>query len=87
MLNVQLQGWGHTITDIYANVRAFKTELCLWTTQMLQGNLGHHPLCQTMAEQISPAVLPSAQFAEKVNALSAEPSRRFADFEAQKRRF
>ena len=54
---------------------------------MLQGNLGHHPCCQTIAEQISPAVLPSAQFAEKVNALSAEFSRRFADFEAQKRTF
>ena len=34
-----------------------------------------------------PAVLPSAQFAEKINALSAEFSRRFADFKAQKGRF
>ena len=54
---------------------------------MLQGNLGHFPCCQTMAEQISPAMLPSVQFAEKINALSAEFSRRFADFEAQKGRF
>ena len=40
-----------------------------------------------MAEQISPAILPSAQFAEKINALSAEFYRRFSDFEAQKGRF
>ncbi|XP_029698683.1 general transcription factor II-I repeat domain-containing protein 2-like [Takifugu rubripes] len=87
VLNLQLQGRGHIITDMYAAVRAFKTKLCLWKTQMLQGNLGHFPCCQTMAEQISPAVLPSAQFAEKINAFSAEFSRRFADFEAQKGRF
>ena len=40
-----------------------------------------------MAVQISPAVLPSTQLAEKVNTLSVEYSRRFADFEAQKERF
>ena len=32
-------------------------------------------------------VLPSAQLAEKINALNAEFSQRFADSEAQKRRF
>ena len=63
-LNMQLQGWGHVITDMYAAVRAFKTKLCLWETQMLQGNLGHFPCCQTMKEQISPTVLPCTQFAE-----------------------
>ena len=87
VLNLQLQGRGHIITDMYAAVKAFKTKLCLWKTQMLQGNLGHFPCCQIMAEQIFSAVLPSAQFAEKINALSAEFSRRFADFEAQKGRF
>ena len=40
-----------------------------------------------MAEQIFSAVLPSKQFAEKINALSAEFSRQFADFETQKGRF
>ena len=87
VLSLQLQGQGHFITDMYATVRAFKTKFCLWKTQMLQGNLDHFPCCKTMAEWISPAVLPSAQFAEKVNALSAEFSRRFAYFEAQKGRF
>ncbi|XP_067943372.1 general transcription factor II-I repeat domain-containing protein 2-like [Watersipora subatra] len=87
VLNLQLQGRGHVITDMYPAVRAFKTKLHLWKTQMVQGNFGHFPCCQTMAAEISPAVLPSAQFAEKINALSAEFSRRFADFEAQKGRF
>ena len=51
---------------------------------MLQGNLGHFPCCQNIKEQISTDVFPSAQFAEK---LSAEFTRRFADFEAQKSMF
>ena len=87
VLNLQLQGRGHIITDMYVAVRAFKTKLCLWKTQMLQGNSGHFPCCQIKAEQIFSAVLPSEQFDEKINALSAEFSRRLADFEAQKGRF
>ena len=51
---------------------------------MLKGNLGHFPCCQNIKEQISTDVFPSAQLAEK---LSAEFTRRFADFEAQKCRF
>jgi len=86
-LNLQLQGRGHVITDMYAAVRAFKTKLCLWETQMLQGNLGHFACCHTIKTQISPAVFPNAQFAEKISVLSAEFTRRFADFEAQKCRF
>ena len=39
VLNLQLQGWDRVITDMYAAMRAFKTKLCLWETQMLQGNL------------------------------------------------
>lgn len=72
VLSLQLQARGHVITDMHAAVRAFKTKLRLWKTQMLQGNFGHFPCCQTTAAQISPAVLPRAQFAEKIYALSAE---------------
>lgn len=42
-LNLQLQGRGRVITDMYATVRAFKTKLRLWETQMLQENLSHFP--------------------------------------------
>ena len=87
MLNLQFQGRGRVITDMYAAVRAFKTKLCLWETQMLQGNLGHFLRCQNIKEQISTNVFPSAQFAEKLSALSAEFTWRFADFEALKCRF
>ena len=86
VLSLQLQGRGHIITDMYVAVRAFKTKLCLWKTQMLQENLGHFSCCQIVAEQIFPVVLPSAQFSEKINTLCAEFSRRFADFKAQKGR-
>ncbi|XP_074488096.1 general transcription factor II-I repeat domain-containing protein 2-like [Sebastes fasciatus] len=86
-LNLQLQGRGHVITEMYATVRAFKTKLRLWETQMLQENLSHFPCCQTMKEQVSTAVFPSAQFAEKLSILGADFTRRFADFEAQKSRF
>ena len=86
LLNLQLQGLDHIITDMYNAVRV-KTKLCLWKTQMLQENLGHFSSCQIIAEQFCPAVLPNAQFAKKINALSAEFFRRFAKFEAQKGRF
>ena len=65
VLNLQLQGRGQIITDMYTTVRVFKTKLYLRRTQMLQGNLCQFLCCQTMAEQSSPALLPSAQFAEK----------------------
>lgn len=40
-----------------------------------------------MKEQTDTAVMPFAQFAEKLILLGAEFTRRFADFEAQKCRF
>lgn len=60
VLNLQLQGWDHVITDMYNMVRAFRVKLCL----------GHFLCCQT--EQISPAVLPISQFAEKLSILCTE---------------
>lgn len=86
-LNLQLQGRGHVITDMYAAVKAFRTKLRLWETQLLGRNMGHFPCCQAIQHQISPATVPTAQFAEKLSLLSAEFTRRFADFEAQKYRF
>uniref|UniRef100_A0A8D0KLQ8 HAT C-terminal dimerisation domain-containing protein n=1 Tax=Salvator merianae TaxID=96440 RepID=A0A8D0KLQ8_SALMN len=62
VLNLQLQGRGCVITDMYTAVRAFKTKLCLWETQMLQGNLGHFPRCQTIKTQTSTVMFPNAQF-------------------------
>ena len=70
VLNLQLQRQGHIIADMYAAMRVFTIKLCLWKTQMLQGNLGHFPCSQITAEQIFPGLLPSAQFAEKIKALS-----------------
>ena len=52
VLSMQLQGWVHIITDMYATLRLFKTMLCMWKTQRLQGDLSHFLCCQTMAEQI-----------------------------------
>ncbi|XP_072900801.1 general transcription factor II-I repeat domain-containing protein 2-like [Hemitrygon akajei] len=86
-LNLQLQGRGRVITDMHAAVRAFKTKLRLWETQMQQENLSHFPCCQTMKEQVSTAVFPRAKFAEKLSILGADFTRRFADCETQKSRF
>uniref|UniRef100_A0A8C7ISN8 SPIN-DOC-like zinc-finger domain-containing protein n=1 Tax=Oncorhynchus kisutch TaxID=8019 RepID=A0A8C7ISN8_ONCKI len=71
-LNLQLQGRGRIITDMYAAVRAFKTKLCLWENQMLQGNPCHFPCCQSIKAQISTAVFPCAQFAEKLSVLAGD---------------
>lgn len=72
---------------MYTAVRAFKTKLCLWENQMLQGHFGHFPCCQTIKMQMSTAVFPCAQFVEKLSVLAAEFSWRFADFDVQKCRF
>lgn len=42
-LNLQLQGRGHVITDMYDAVRAFQSKLRLWETRMQQGNFSHFP--------------------------------------------
>ncbi|XP_063735205.1 general transcription factor II-I repeat domain-containing protein 2-like [Eleginops maclovinus] len=85
-LNLQLQGPGRVITDMYATVRAFKTQLRLWETQILQENLSHFPHCQTMKEQV-PLFSQLDSLLEKLGILGADFTRRFADFEAQKSRF
>ncbi|XP_023808973.1 general transcription factor II-I repeat domain-containing protein 2B-like [Oryzias latipes] len=72
-LNLQLQGRVHVITDMYNAVRAFRTKLGFWESQMQQGNLAHLLSCQVIKEQTATAVMPFA--------------RRFANFEAQKCRF
>lgn len=68
VLHLPLQGQDQIITDMYAAVRAFKNKLCLWKTQMPQGNFSMLP---NRGKQISPAVLPRAQFAEKKSTCSA----------------
>ncbi|KAL4009366.1 hypothetical protein ACER0C_003218 [Sarotherodon galilaeus] len=87
VMNLQLQGRGRVISDMYSTVKAFKTKLSLWETQMQKENLSHFPSCQTMKEKLSTGVFPSARFADKLNILAAKFRCRFADFEAQKNRF
>ena len=86
-MNLQLQGRGRVISDMYSTVKAFKTKLTLWEAQMRKDNLSHFPCCQTMKEKLSASVFPCAQFADKISVLAADFRRRFADFEAQKSRF
>ena len=87
VMNLQLQGRGRVIFDMYSTVKAFKTKLSLWEKQMRKENLSHFPSCQTLKEKLSTAVFSSAQFADKLNILAADFQRRFADFEGQKSRF
>ena len=87
VLNLQLQGRGRIITDMYATGRAFKTKLRLWETHILQENLSHFPHCQTMKEKVATAIFPNRQFTEKLGILGADFIRGFADFEAPKSSF
>lgn len=75
------------ITDMYDAVKAFQVKLLLWETQMQQCNLPHFPCCQAMVNQVSTTVFPKKHFANKLSTLRAEFSRRFSDFEAQKKSF
>lgn len=69
VMNLQLQGRGRVISDMYNTVQVFKTKLSLWETQMRKENLSHFPTCRIMKEKLSTAVFPSAQFADKLNIL------------------
>uniref|UniRef100_A0A8K9Y6G0 SPIN-DOC-like zinc-finger domain-containing protein n=1 Tax=Oncorhynchus mykiss TaxID=8022 RepID=A0A8K9Y6G0_ONCMY len=85
-INLQLQGRDRVISDMHSTVKAFKTKLTLWETQMRKENLSHFPSCQTMKEKLSTSAFPSTQLADKIGMLAADFRRRFADFEAQKSR-
>ena len=87
VLNLQLQGRDHLITDMHDAVKAFQVKLHLWETQMHQCNLSHFPCCKAMLNQVSTMVFPNAQFAEKLSSLHADFAWRFSDFETQKSNF
>ncbi|KAK7893162.1 hypothetical protein WMY93_022314 [Mugilogobius chulae] len=87
-LNLQLQGRGRTVTDMYDSVRAFKVKLNLWETQLQQKNHAHFPACQNMMTRTTAASqFPTKHFVEKLSTLRAEFTRRFTDFERQKFNF
>ena len=86
-LNVQLQGRGCMIIDMYDAVKAFQVNLRLWEAQMHQCNLSHFSCCQVMFPQLCATTFPKAHFAEKLSELRSEFARRFGDFEAQKSNF
>lgn len=86
VLNLKLQGRGQLITDMRDAVKAFQIKLRLWESQMRQGNFAHFPICQSVSSTIT-TTFPREVYAEKLNGLKAEFSRRFADFESQKFNF
>lgn len=82
-LNLKLQGRKQLITEMRDSVKAFELKLRLWEGQMRKGNLTHFPTCQTISATVT-IPLPTQVYADKLNTLKAEFSRRFADFESQK---
>lgn len=86
-INLQLQGRARVISEMYTTVKTFQTKLTLWEAQMQKENLIHFPSCQTIKNELSTGVFPSAEFADKISILAADFRHRFADFEAQKSRF
>ncbi|KAI7805541.1 putative general transcription factor II-I repeat domain-containing protein 2A-like [Triplophysa rosa] len=85
-LNVKLQGRKQLITEIRDSVNAFQMKLRLWEGQMHQANLSHFPICQSVSDTVT-ITFPTELYADKLNTLKAEFSRRFADFESQKFNF
>ncbi|XP_010771180.1 general transcription factor II-I repeat domain-containing protein 2A, partial [Notothenia coriiceps] len=82
-LNVKLQGRKQLITEMWDSVKAFELKLRLWEGQMRRGNLTHFPTCQTISATVT-IPRPTQVYADKLNTLKEEFSRRFADFESQK---
>lgn len=87
-LNLQVEGWGCVITDLYDAVRPFQAKLCLWETHIRK--FGHFLCCQKLANHVSTAVFLTAHFADNLGTLgtfSDTISRRFIDFGAQKSKY
>lgn len=85
-LNVKLQGRKQLITEMRDSVKVFQLKLRLWEAQMRQGNLSHFPVCQSVSNAVT-IPFPTEVYADKLNTLKVEFSRRFADFERQKINF
>lgn len=47
-LNIKLQGKSRVVTELYDDVKCFKTKLVLWRHHLEQENLTHFPMCQQM---------------------------------------
>ncbi|XP_056135376.1 general transcription factor II-I repeat domain-containing protein 2-like [Lampris incognitus] len=82
-LNLKLQGRKQLIPEMRHSVKAFELKLRLREGQMRKGNLTHFPTCQSMSATVT-IPLRTQVYADKLNTLKAEFSRRFADFESQK---
>ena len=85
-LNLKLQGRKQLITEMRDSVKAFELKLHLWEGQMRKGNLTYFPTCQSISTTVT-IPLPTQVYADKLNTLKVEFSRRFADFESQKFNF
>ncbi len=81
-LNVKLQGRKQLITEMRDSVKAFQMKLRLWERQMRQGNLSHFPICKSVSDTVA-IPFPTEVYADKLNTLKVEFSRRFADFETE----
>lgn len=77
-LNVKLQGRNQLVTTLFDNVRAFKTKLSLWLSQLKTENLSHFQTCQKVRDSFPH--LTFGKYAIKIIELKSEFEERFSDF-------
>ena len=75
-LNVKLQGKDQFVNEMYTNVRAFKTNLALFSKQISNKSFAHFPTLATLKE--APQYV--KKYRKSLDDLHGEFSRRFSDF-------
>uniref|UniRef100_A0A3Q3X0I4 Uncharacterized protein n=1 Tax=Mola mola TaxID=94237 RepID=A0A3Q3X0I4_MOLML len=75
-LNVKLQGKDQFVHEMYTNVRAFKTNLALFSKQMSNKSFAHFPTLATLKE----APRHVKKYRKSLDDLHGELYRRFSDF-------
>jgi hypothetical protein len=82
-LNVNLQKRGQYANELYGHVKAFRSKLRLWKSQISQGNLSHFPTLRDAGLCSGKAM----EFADQIQNLFDEFSERFQDFQSNERSF
>ncbi len=78
-LNLQLQGKGKLICDMYSHIKAFEVKLALLVRQMQKHEFTHLPVTQSLSAEKPVAPFPAEQSVEALEMLKAEFDVRFRE--------
>lgn len=81
-LNVQLQGKGKLICDMYSHVKSFEVKLALLVGQVQKQDFTHLPATRSLSAEKPVVPFPTKKCKDALEALRAEFSVRFRELHA-----